>query len=136
MDSLTVETTSAVEVGKKQRRRRWPEEEKLRIVAETFRPGASVAQVALTNGVNANQLFTWRRRHGKGLLRRAGRNAVRLLPVTVTGPGPSQAARSSGEQGPPPSSGTIHLELPRAHLRIDGSADPTALRMVLECLLG
>lgn len=35
--------------------------EKRRIVELTFEPGASVAQIALANGVNANQVFSLRR---------------------------------------------------------------------------
>ena len=36
-------------------------EEKRRIVEEALQPGASVARVARARGVNANQLFGWRR---------------------------------------------------------------------------
>jgi hypothetical protein len=32
--------------------------------------------------------------------------------------------------------GAIHLELPKARVRIDGPADPASLRVILECLLG
>lgn len=48
--------------GEERRRRRvWSAEEKRRIVAETFAPGASVSIVARHHDVNANLLFTWRR---------------------------------------------------------------------------
>ena len=43
-------------------------EEKLRIVKLTLEPGASVASVALANGVNANQVFRWKRLHERGEL--------------------------------------------------------------------
>jgi transposase len=43
------------------RRRRWSEEEKLRLVAETMEPGMSVSLVARRRGVGASQLFRWRR---------------------------------------------------------------------------
>jgi transposase len=33
----------------------------VRIVAETYAPGASVSSVARQHGVNPNQLFSWRR---------------------------------------------------------------------------
>jgi len=36
--------------------------EKRRIVEETLTPGASVARVARAHGVNANQVFGWRRK--------------------------------------------------------------------------
>ena len=43
------------------RRRRWSEEQKRQIVAETLEPGSSVSIVARRHDVNANQLFLWRR---------------------------------------------------------------------------
>jgi transposase len=44
-----------------QRRRRWSAAEKMRMVEESLEPGALVSLVARRHGVNANQLFTWRR---------------------------------------------------------------------------
>ena len=43
-------------------RQRWSEAEKRRIVAESYQPGVSVSVVARRNDVNANLVFTWRRR--------------------------------------------------------------------------
>ena len=48
--------------------RRWPDEVKARIVAESFRPGVRVADVARRHGVLAHQLSTWRRQARKGVL--------------------------------------------------------------------
>jgi len=42
-------------------RRRWTDEEKQRIVAESEAPGSSVSMVARRHDLNANMLFTWRR---------------------------------------------------------------------------
>jgi transposase-like protein len=42
--------------------------EKLQIVQLTLKPGASVAQVAQAHGVNANQVFKWRRAFDRGEL--------------------------------------------------------------------
>jgi len=47
---------------------RHPLSEKRRIVELTFEPGASVAQVAQAHGVNANQVFKWRRAFKRGEL--------------------------------------------------------------------
>jgi transposase len=44
------------------RRRRWSEEEKARIVAETLAPGARVSEVARRWRLRPRQLFDWRRR--------------------------------------------------------------------------
>lgn len=43
------------------KRRRFPKAFKARIVAACDQPGASVAGVALANGLNANQVHRWRR---------------------------------------------------------------------------
>ena len=50
--------------------RRWRSvSEKLKIVQESLRPSASVAEVARAHGVNANQVFTCRRASERGGLR-------------------------------------------------------------------
>ena len=38
------------------------------VVWLAMHPGASVARVARDHGVNANQVFTWRRQHAPGQL--------------------------------------------------------------------
>ena len=48
-------------LGGLERRRRWSQDDKARIVEETFAPGAKVTQVPRRNGVAASVLFTWRR---------------------------------------------------------------------------
>jgi len=50
----------------KERRRRWSDEEKLRLAAETFAPGATVAQVARLHGVAESCLYTWRKQFAGG----------------------------------------------------------------------
>jgi transposase len=54
---------------------RWPKRsfrrsavERRRVVEETLEAGASVARVALKHGVNANQVFQWRRLYRDGKL--------------------------------------------------------------------
>jgi transposase len=64
------------------RRRFWSSDEKRRMVAESFAPGASVSKVAQRYGVNANLLFTWRRRDARSAAS-GGVEAVELLPVRV-----------------------------------------------------
>ena len=45
----------------KQRRRRWPAEEKAAVVRETYESGRSVSLVAREHGIAPSQLFRWRR---------------------------------------------------------------------------
>ena len=54
--------------------------EKRRIVELTLEPGASVAEVARAHGMNANQVFKWRRAYERGEL---SEPCSALLPVTV-----------------------------------------------------
>jgi transposase len=95
--------------------------------------GASVARIARAHGVNANQVFYWRMLHRKGRL-----GAATLLPVRVTSErlslqGPSLPERACVKSASG-SAGTIHIELRHAQMRIEGSADPAVLRVLLECL--
>ncbi|WP_245295966.1 IS3 family transposase [Methylobacterium sp. C1] len=55
-----------------QRRRHWTTQENVRLVEETYLPGQSVSLVARRHGLNANQLFTWRRLMERGAFTAAG----------------------------------------------------------------
>jgi transposase len=61
---MAVEIITGVE-----RRRRWGLEEKLRIVAEVERPGASFIEVARKHEVSRSLLWNWRRQVRRGTLR-------------------------------------------------------------------
>ena len=51
-----------------ERRRRWPDGEKLRIMSEALVPGASTCAVADRNGVCRSLLYSWLRLAREGLL--------------------------------------------------------------------
>ena len=113
-------------------------QEKRQIVEETLAEGASVARIARAHGINANQVFGWRRLYLAGRLGGVSR-AIKLLPVHVSESSPSLATRTSRECSPSAdfskcTPGTIHIELGQAQVRIEGSADPALLRVLLECL--
>jgi len=108
--------------------------EKRQIVEETLAAGASVARVARAHGVNANQVFGWRRLYRAGRLGEQ-RPGVKLLPVRVTERNPAPVVVEHGfTDFSPPQAGTIHIELRQAQVRIEGNADPALVRVLLECL--
>jgi len=124
-------------------RKRWPLAEKRRIVGLTLEPGASVAQVAQAEGVNANQVFQWRRAYYNGDLQLGTSTA--LLPVVIGAeaatvaeiePAPEIAQAASTEAYPAQPSGAIHIELPgRALVSVESGVDPDLVRTVLGSLL-
>ena len=119
--------------GKEPKRHYRTIEEKRCIVEETLQLGASVARVARAHGVNANQVFGWRRLYQQGRLERRPNQPSTLLPVRVIDSAP-EGSPASPPTGRTPS-GVIHIEVPRGHLRITGRVDAEALRVVLEKLL-
>jgi transposase len=131
---VTIEPALA-ELPKTPKRRRYSIAEKRRIVEESFQPGSSVARVARAQGINANQVFSWRRLYHRGRLggdMRPAAPAAELLPVTITD-SPAASVPTPASVSMPP--GTIQLQLPRGRLRIEGAVDPHSLRVVLELLL-
>ncbi len=67
----------------RRKRRSWSVEEKRRIVDESLAAGASIAEVARRHDLNANQLFTWRRRFGFEPQDRDPNDLAPILPVTI-----------------------------------------------------
>jgi transposase len=109
---------------------------KRELVALTLVPGASVARLAREHGVNANQVFTWRKLYREGRLGTANSSAVRMLPVEVapaTMAGGTQLGEAEAQKKA--CSGRLRIECARAHLIIEGSPDAQVLRVVLEHLL-
>ena len=109
--------------------------EKRRIVEETLVEGASVARVARAHGINANQVFGWRRLYQAGRLEER-KPAMKLLPVRVSESLPAPLSVRGSADFSKPQPGTIHIELRQAQVRIEGSADPALVRVLLECLRG
>jgi transposase len=125
------------EIGSPRPVRRWRTVSEKRRVAElTLEPGASVALVARAHGVNANQVFKWRRALKRGELNESASALPALLPVMVSAPGELTVATGdvdSKERSAP--SGSIHIEFPgRAMISVESGADPSLLRSILESL--
>lgn len=91
------------------------------IVEASFEPGASVARIAREHGLNANQVFAWRKSYREGML---GESTPALLPVTID---QTVADEPNARRG----SDCLIIEAGPLRLRIEGQPDPQVLRLVL-----
>src|SRR5689334_1557414 len=77
-----------------QRRRRWSQVEKERIVAATLEPNAVASEVAREAGIHVSQLFRWRQQLCKSTPAPAAFNPVAIAPAppmaTLPPPEPSE----------------------------------------------
>src|SRR5437879_10974629 len=65
------------------RRRRWSDEERGRIVAESFAPGAVVSEVARRHEISPQHLFSWRKAARNGRLALPADEAAMFVPVMM-----------------------------------------------------
>ena len=113
----------------RRRNRSWPDGLKREIVAATFAPGSSVSIIARQYDVNANQVFSWRRRYRDDPRPPAAPPAPQLIPVMITAEQDAVAT--------PPSTVAEKIEIDVAgkyRVRIGGVVDGQALRRVLDVL--
>ena len=113
--------------------RKWPEEVKARIVAESFRAGVRVVDVARRHGVHAHQLSDWRRQARQGLLALPedvmdGLEAT-FVPLTVE-PDPVAASETGG------AAGAISIEISDVVLRVPGDVPLERVAALVRALRG
>ncbi len=119
-----------VEIFHERARRRWTEEDKHRLVAETLAPGETVHGVARRHGVNTSQLFTWRKQLRIEPERVAAPAAAGFAAVTIA---PTTACPADDTA----SSGLIEIELAGGdRVRISGAPDPGVVAAALRVLAG
>ena len=118
----------------RERRRRWSIEEKLRIVGETFEPGASVGQIAARHEVYPGLLFTWRRQFRDGKFSPV--HEPLFLPVE-TSVHDLAGLQPKVEQSESRNSRHIEIELKDgSRVRVEDGVNLTTLRRVLSALRG
>lgn len=114
--------------------KRWPEALKREIVAASFAPGASVSTIARQYDVNANQVFTWRRRYGPATTPVTPSPAPKpkLLPVTVVPEAESAGALPSALAA----HGVVEIEVAGSYvIRIGPHFNAGLLRRILDVLV-
>jgi transposase len=127
-----------------ERRRRWSEEEKLQLVEEACRPGNSVSQVARQRGVNASQLFGWRRQAlAKGVItdRRSEPGPVPALTFAAVEVEEEPATTGEDREVGSPRrrksrrSSTIEIDLRSGdRVRVEGAPDANLVTRILSTL--
>jgi transposase len=111
------------------RRRRWSDEAKGRIVAESFAAGAVVSEVARRHDISPQHLFAWRKAARAGLLSLPADDAPMFVPVVteLQHHGMTAAASAQGATA-------ITIEIGGAVVRAGPGVDPVWLRDVLRAV--
>lgn len=146
-----------------ERRRRWSEDDKARIVVESFKPGANVSEVARRNGLSPQQLFGWRREARELMAEPAGSSETSAsglarsstLRKPASGARPLLDARPSADVEPtfasvviaaatppsppspppaPPTPGRIEIAIGDAVVRVIGQVEAAQLTAVLRAV--
>jgi transposase len=121
-------------INGRQGRRRWGVEEKLRIVAESHEPGATVGAVAERHDVYPSLLRTWRRRVRDGHLVAA--QAQHFVPVRLIDP-PALAPATMPPFNSTLATDAIEIVLPDgSRVRVGNGVNLSALRRVVTALRG
>ena len=109
------------------RRRRWSEEQKGRIVAESYHAGAVVSEVARRHEISPQHLFAWRKAARAGLLALPGEEGPMFVPVVTSGD-------SSAMAGKPRESRLIKIEVAGAVVHAERGVDLGFLTDVLRAV--
>ncbi|WP_309296234.1 transposase [Caballeronia novacaledonica] len=80
----TLSESSEKKPGSRAGRPNYPRELRDRLAAAACEPGVSVARLARESGINANMLYTWRRRASSGPTRNSGAVMVRIRRLSST----------------------------------------------------
>lgn len=114
--------------GRGRRNRKWPDDLKARIVAETLLPGVTVNTVALRHGVPANHVSSWRTLARKGrLVLPAPEDPVEFAALMVAPVGEAAGGDASTADRPEIVAGAVVI-------RLEAGATPDRIASVVRAL--
>jgi transposase len=134
MTKHQIEVITSVE-----RRRRWSQEDKERLVAACLEPGAVLSEIARAAGIHVSQLFRWRKELCQ-IEEPSMQVSSTLVPVIVSEAAP--AVQPPALEAPAPSQprrkrSDVTIELGRGRrVRVDSDIDTEELGRILDCVLG
>jgi transposase len=113
------------------------DEERARILAESFEPGANIAAVARKHGVNGGLLHYWRKRAKARALETSTTQEPLFIPVTMANPSAAVSGEAAvGEVAPGSVSHgrMIEIETSGARVHVPEGVDAKTLSIVLAAL--
>lgn len=118
--------------------KRWPDEVKAQIVAESLKPGVTVNAVAARYGLRANHLSEWRgrARAGKLVLPSMADDGFCFAPLVLSeGNVPPLAVRSD-QPGKPEAQilGPIEIAVGQVTIRLDGATTATRVAEIVRAI--
>lgn len=113
-------------------RRRWPDDLKAQIVAETFEPGVAVRDVADRYGLRANRISEWRRlaKDGK-LVLPAVSEPPGFAPLMLCGEEPT---RSTSEATPAPAASSIEIIVDKVSVRLNAGTSAVRIAEIVRAV--
>lgn len=112
------------------RRRKWSDDDKARIVAETAQPGAVVTEVARRWQVTPQQVFDWRRQARKALAAVSASAEPAFVPIVTAASAPVPEPVAAPARTTP----AIEVKLAGAVLRVVPGTDRELLTTVLRAI--
>ena len=111
-------------------RRRWTDEDKARVVEESFGPGAVVSQVARRHGATPQQLFTWRRE----AQRKTAEVSPRFVPAIIEDDAAAERKPATAPKAGTSAAPVMEIEIGDAHVWVWRDADISLATAILRAL--
>ena len=119
------------------RRRKWSDEDKARIVAETVASEESVCAVARRHGLSPQQLFGWRRQLREAAAQHSEAEELQFVPAVVDAVAQAPVVRQQ-RQAPrcksQPDIGTVEIEVDGVTIRAGRGADANTIAAIVQAL--
>ena len=119
------------------RRRKWGDEDKARIVAETVAGGESVCSVARRHGLSPQQLFGWRRQLREAAVQHSEAEELQFVPAVVDTVAQAPVVRRQ-RRAPrcrsQPDIGTVEIEVDGVTIRLGRGADARMIAAIVQAL--
>jgi transposase len=128
-------------ISRVERRRKWTAEQKVKILTEMLKPGATVSAVAERNGISRSQLYAWKKLAGRGGIPSVSLNGEQkplFAPVRIEAmPAAPASAIAVPVAQPQRRAGAIEIALTNGRImRVEEGIDPVKLGRLVAALDG